>query len=257
MTSAPADLGVNGDLLKDAVVLQAGCGNIGSHLAGNLAAAGVKNIRLVDPDRVEAKNLLNQAYGVDDLGSFKVDALKKYLSRQFPDVSIETHPCRLEELPLAMFQVNVLLGALDTRLARQALISERGWRLHVPVVDGGIGERLQGRVQVFMPGRDTACLECGWSDEDYRLLAEEYPCIPGAAPVAPPTNLPLFIGAATASIMTVETLRILTGQAGPESREIAFNLWSNRLLVSRLKRAPACRFHQHLASGVVSTPRGF
>jgi hypothetical protein len=124
------------------------------------------------------------------------------------------------------------------------LVSEIGWPLGVPVVDGGVGEGLLGRVQVFVPGAGTACLECTWGREDYRRLAAEYPCIPGAAASAPPTMSPAFQGSVVAGLMAGECLRLLGGQAPGESYEVACDLWHHRLQRYRLRRASGCR-HDH------------
>lgn len=225
-------------------VLIAGAGNIGSHLAPLIARLGVGDIRLVDRDHVEAKNLATQDYRPGDEGRFKADVLAERLRRQFPDRSIRAWACDLEDLPLGEAAVDVLLGALDSRRARQVLVSEMGWPLGVPVVDGGVGEGLVGRVQVFIPGPEAACLECTWGREDYRQLAAEYPCVPGAAAEAPPTVSPAFQGSFVASLMAAECGRILAGEAPAESYELPFDLRHHQLRHYRLRRAAGCR-HDH------------
>ncbi len=121
-------------------------------------------------------------------------------------------------------------------------ISERAWPLGVPVIDGGVGEGLLGRVQLFVPGDAAACLECTWGDADYRHLAAEYPCHPGATPNAPATVAPACVGAVVAGLMASRTLALVQGERPTESRELAFDLKHNRFLESRLRRSPRCRF---------------
>jgi molybdopterin/thiamine biosynthesis adenylyltransferase len=239
---------INGSTFSAATVLIAGAGNIGSHLAPLLARAGVGVLRLVDRDRVEEKNLKTQDFQPADVGRFKAEALADRLRRDFPKVRIEARPVDLEDLPLADARVSLVLGALDSRRARQLLISELAWPLGVPVVDGGVGEGLVGRVQVFVPSATAACLECTWSGDDYRQLAAEYPCSPGARAEAPPTISPAFAGAVVAGIMTAEAVRILSGAAPVESQEVAFDLTHRRFLVTRLRRAPRCRFDHETVS---------
>ena len=170
-----------------ASVLLAGAGNIGSHLAPLLARAGIGLLRIVDRDTVAEKNLAQQDYGPQDVGRGKAEVLARRLAGQFPHLRVEPFVADLEDVPLSAFRADVLLGALDSRRARQLLISERGWPLGVPVIDGGVGEGLLGRVQVFVPGETSACLECTWGEADYRHLAAEYPCRPGAGAGAPAT----------------------------------------------------------------------
>lgn len=58
-----------------------GVGATGSWVALILAKMGVKNITVWDYDRVEVHNLPNQVFGLEEIGLFKVEALKKILSR--------------------------------------------------------------------------------------------------------------------------------------------------------------------------------
>jgi adenylyltransferase/sulfurtransferase len=223
-------------------VLLAGAGNIGSHLAPLLGRLGVGLVRIVDRDRVEAKNLATQAFHPEDIGRPKAEVIAERLQGQFPGVRWETHGCDLEDLPLGEVDVDVVLGALDSRRARQVLISEMAWPLGVPVVDGGVGEGLVGRVQVFVPGPATACLECTWGQADYRQLAAEYPCLPGSAAQAPATVSTAFLGASVAALMAKECWRLLVGQAMAESFEVPFDLGQHRMRRFLLRRSPSCRF---------------
>jgi sulfur carrier protein ThiS adenylyltransferase len=65
-------------------VLLGGAGNIGTHAAVFLARAGIGRLRIVDRDRVEAKNLTNQDYRPQDVGAWKADALAQRLREEFP-----------------------------------------------------------------------------------------------------------------------------------------------------------------------------
>ena len=250
--AGPFDL--TAERLAAASVLIAGAGNIGSHLAPQIARAGVGFIRLLDRDRVEEKNLATQDFRPEDVGRFKADVIAERLRGQFPRQRIEARSCDLEVLAPEDAAVDVLLGALDSRRARQVLVSDLGWRLGVPVVDGGVGEGLLGRVQVFLPGASSACLECTWGREDYRQLAAEYPCLPGASAAGRPTISTAFLGNFTASVMTAECLRILAGRAGTDSYELPFDLAHYQFRRYLLRRAAACR-HDHKIIGKVAISR--
>lgn len=241
--------------LAAASVLIAGAGNIGSHLAPQLARAGIGRIRLVDRDRVEARNLATQAFRPEDVGRFKAEVLAERLREMFPQQDIEGRACELEALALEEAGVEVLLGALDSRRARQVLVSEMAWPRSVPVVDGGVGERLLGRAQVFLPRPASACLECIWGREDYRQLAAEYPCLPGARAIGPPTISTAFLGNFTASVMTVECLRILAGRAGSDSYEIVFDLVHHQFRRYLLRRSATCR-RDHAIGGSAANSGG-
>lgn len=219
-------------------VLIAGLGNIGSPLANLIVRLGVRKLVLVDRDRVELKNVTAQDYRPDDVGRPKAEAFAQRLRLAFPAVEIESWTCDLEDLPHGVVAVDVVLGALDSRRARQVLATELAGPLGVPVIDGGVGEDGRGCVKVLLPG--AACLECGWSRADYRHLSQEYSCVPGAAVEAPPTGAPAFLGAAVASTMAAETQRLLNGDRAQKSFEIAFALTHRTYLTSRLRRNPHC-----------------
>jgi hypothetical protein len=230
--------------LQDRTVLIAGVGNIGSHLPCLLARAGVGRIRLVDRDRVEAKNLAAQDYRPTDVGRFKAEVQAERLREQFPETLFDAYPIDLEDLPVEYAAVDLILGALDSRRARQVLISELAWPLGVPVVDGGVGDERLGRVQVFIPGETTACLECTWGAADYRLAARDYPCVPGASATAGPTGAPAFLGSFVASLMVSEALELLAGPLPTESYEVPFDLKRLHLHRFVLRRNARCR-HEH------------
>lgn len=58
-----------------------GAGAIGSNLAESLARQGFRDLRTIDRDRVEPRNLATQAYNEGDVGARKVDALKMRIFR--------------------------------------------------------------------------------------------------------------------------------------------------------------------------------
>jgi len=228
--------------------LLAGAGNIGTHLAPLLGRAGIGTLHIVDRDTVEKKNLTQQDFEPHDVGRSKAEALCQRLRQQFPSLRVEAFFADLEEVPLGAFRVDVLFGALDSRRARQVLVSERGWPLGVPVIDGAVGEGLLGRVQTFIPGPESACLECGWGEGEYRLLAAEYPCRPGAIAHAPGTVSPACVGAVVAGLMAARCLGLIDRTLSSDSREIACDLRHNRFLESRLRRGTKCRFDHRIVT---------
>ena len=71
--------------LSDARVLIVGLGGLGCPVALYLAAAGVGQIGLCDPDHVDITNLQRQVlYRTDDCGRLKVDCAKQALEALNP-----------------------------------------------------------------------------------------------------------------------------------------------------------------------------
>ncbi|MDX1810028.1 MAG: sulfur carrier protein ThiS adenylyltransferase ThiF [Sulfurospirillaceae bacterium] len=75
----------------------AGAGGIGSNVAVNLIRSGVKKLKIVDFDRIEQSNLNRQFYFQDQIGRYKVEALKENLQRINPEAQIITLNTKIEE----------------------------------------------------------------------------------------------------------------------------------------------------------------
>src|SRR5882757_9341094 len=67
--------------LADQRLTICGAGALGSHLADNLARQGVRQLRVIDRDRVEEHNVSTQLYGESDVGAWKVEVLRNRLFR--------------------------------------------------------------------------------------------------------------------------------------------------------------------------------
>jgi molybdopterin/thiamine biosynthesis adenylyltransferase len=133
-----------------------GAGALGSHLADNLARQGVRQIRVIDRDRVEEHNVGTQLYGESDVGAWKVEVLRQ---RLFRAVGVEIDALRKE---------------LDDRTAK-SLLQNGG--LVVDTFDNSASRRL---VQDHCRALQIPCLHVGlyadygeviW-DERYRVPAD-------------------------------------------------------------------------------------
>jgi tRNA A37 threonylcarbamoyladenosine dehydratase len=66
-----------------------GVGGVGSHVVNMLARSGVKRIRIIDFDTVSISSLNRHSFAVrEDVGTLKVDCLKKYIHKIFPHITI-------------------------------------------------------------------------------------------------------------------------------------------------------------------------
>jgi hypothetical protein len=75
--------------LETAHVVFIGVGSLGGTIASQLARSGLKYLTLIDPDTFESANMGRHVLGMDDLGKFKVDALKTRLMRDHPTSEIK------------------------------------------------------------------------------------------------------------------------------------------------------------------------
>jgi len=83
--------------IQSATVGVAGLGGLGSNSAHNLVRCGLKNLVIVDFDKVEGSNLNRQFYFLNQVGKLKIEALKENLLKINPGLQITSHCEKLEK----------------------------------------------------------------------------------------------------------------------------------------------------------------
>jgi len=185
--------------LKAARVLIVGAGGLGAPAALYLAAGGVGEIALVDPDVVALSNLQRQVlYATADEGRTKVEAAAEALTRLNANVKISQIDETLTDANAAALVAGfdaVLDGTDDfaTRFAVNAACFAEG----VTLVSGAIG-RWTGQVGVF------AGCPC------YRCLVPE---IPPDAETCAAVGVVGALAGVVGSMMALEAIKLIT-QAG-------------------------------------------
>lgn len=93
----------------------AGAGGLGSNCAMLLVRSGVRKLKVVDFDVVEASNLNRQFYFPADIGMSKVEALRKNLLQLDSALELDMHNARLSAENSAVFFKNcaIVVEALD------------------------------------------------------------------------------------------------------------------------------------------------
>jgi molybdopterin/thiamine biosynthesis adenylyltransferase len=153
----------------------AGAGALGNEIAKNLAMLGAERLIIVDMDLVEESNL-NRATFFDrgDIGSQKVEALRKKIETQFPHCKVEAHDCTLQELPEEKFETcDIVFGCVDNQEAR-FLLNSYSVYYRKPYIDGATDGFL-GQVRVVVPPY-TACMECHLPTSAYQDIGERFSC---------------------------------------------------------------------------------
>jgi sulfur carrier protein ThiS adenylyltransferase len=114
------------DRLRDSYVGIAGAGGLGSNAAMSLARSGVGRLLLVDFDRIEESNLNRQYFFLDQVGMYKVDALRENILKAVRDCRVDIHNRKLERGSMAapFAEVDVVVEALDSASAKVAFIEE-------------------------------------------------------------------------------------------------------------------------------------
>jgi molybdopterin/thiamine biosynthesis adenylyltransferase/rhodanese-related sulfurtransferase len=134
-------------------VLVVGAGGLGCAALPYLAAAGVGQLVLIDPDRVEESNLHRQPlYRMSDLGMPKVDAARAALRALNPEITVEVHCERLDAGNAAprVAGADVILDAADS-LAATYVLSDACRAANRPLVSASV-LGLSGYVGVFCGG---------------------------------------------------------------------------------------------------------
>jgi molybdopterin/thiamine biosynthesis adenylyltransferase len=146
--------------LKNARVVVAGGGGLGSPSSIYLAAAGVGTIRIIDHDKVELSNLNRQILHWDkDIGRKKVDSAAEKLGQLNKGIKIEAIEATIDEKNVAELVegFDVIVDAMDNLEARY-LLNKVAIDNRVPFIHGAV-YGLEGRAMTVIPG-ETACLRC-------------------------------------------------------------------------------------------------
>jgi molybdopterin/thiamine biosynthesis adenylyltransferase len=226
------------------IVVAGAGGNTGSHLLPHLARMpGIARLTLVDPDAYEPENLAVQNVDSLDVGKPKVLAQADKLRRINPNFHVAAMQERIEDVPRGLLRCDLMVSCLDSRAARQH-VNEIAWRLNTPWIDCGVlGSQNLARVNAYVPSKDAPCLECPWSEEEYALLEQEYPCGATSGAIYP-TMASSPLGALAASLMTIEIAKLLAGDLTTSvvAKQVVLDARHHCLLVTSSRRNPDCRF---------------
>ena len=213
--------------LKAAHVLIVGAGGLGAPASLYLAAAGVGQITLVDPDAADLSNLQRQViYRPSDLGAPKVEAAAAQLSALNPHVQINPVRLALDSANAGdlVASADLVLDGTDdfaTRFAVNAACVAHG----KPLVSGAIG-RWTGQVGVF---KGQPC---------YRCLV---PDIPPDAETCAAVGVIGALAGVIGSMMALEAIKVVTGAGEPlEGRLLIYDGLAAETRTVRIGADPGC-----------------
>lgn len=198
--------------VKNARVMVVGAGALGNEVLKNLALFGVGNIFIVDFDTIEYSNLTRSILFREsdaDKGLYKAEVAAKRIKSINKNINVQYIVGNLNsDVGLGVYkQMNVVVGCLDSRLARLQL-NRQCMRAGVPWVDGGI-EDLNGVVKVFKRGEN--CYECGLSDTAKHNLFQKMSCAGVAKRNEDAGRIPTtpVIASIIGAIQTQEAMKLL------------------------------------------------
>lgn len=160
--------------LKQARVVIAGSGGLGSPIAIYLAAAGVGTIRIIDHDTVELSNLNRQVLHWDnDIGRRKVESSAEKLQQLNRYLTIEAISETITEDNVSRLIAgsDLIVDGMDN-LPTRYLLNKAAISNKIPFIHGAV-YGLEGRVLTVIPGK-SACLKCVYRG---LLPPEKFPVI--------------------------------------------------------------------------------
>lgn len=205
--------------LSSSKVCLLGCGGLGSHIILELAALGIKDLVIVDFDKIELSNLNRQIlYKEEDIGLKKVTTAKTRALEFSPTMDIKPVDLRIssaEDIKNIIFDRELVICVADKpRNYMVKWLNQACCELGIPFINGGLDTR-RAVFYTVIPG-ESGCTEC-WrgslaGELQARILAEDYnENIDYSAP-APAMSALVSV---TTGVMVSEAIKLLTKLQGP------------------------------------------
>ena len=150
------------EFLLNSRILIVGAGGLGCPAALYLATAGVKNIRWVDPDKVDISNLPRQIlFSENDLNIPKVIVGRRMLKKIVPAVDVDAIEEKADETNLSKLisGCNIVLDCTD-RFKTRHLINKYCVKNKIPLVIGSAVGWSGQLMVVNSSEQNTACYAC-------------------------------------------------------------------------------------------------
>ena len=144
-----------------------GAGALGSLLVDGLVRQGVRQLTVIDRDRVEAHNIGTQLYGQSDVGAFKAEALRAHCFRA------------------TGVEIEAVAKTLDDRSVSKLL---RGSELVIDTFDNSAARQI---VTDYCREQVVACLHLGLNADYGEVRWNEGYRVPQDVPLVDPCAYPL------------------------------------------------------------------
>lgn len=208
--------------IRDTKVALLGVGGVGSHVSLDLLGAGVRDLRILDFDKVELSNLNRQIlYTEGDIGQRKVELAVRRLRDYYPSADITgverklTSPDDVHEI---IADRDFVFCAVDRpKMHAVRWVNEACVRAGVPFIGGGV-ETQRSVIYLVLPGQ-TGCVEC-WrlanaTDPRTAALREQMADLHTDAAIGPDVAAFGPMVSALTTLMVTEFVRHTTGIAPP------------------------------------------
>jgi molybdopterin/thiamine biosynthesis adenylyltransferase len=158
------------DVMTQKRVIVLGCGSVGSLVALELARTGVKHFILVDTDIMEYHNICRHQCGIEDVGDYKVYALKRKVLNINPSAEVTTFEGIVQNLPkdtldsFCVAENTIFIGCADNRIA-DVYTNKISIYYKAAFISIGFWERaFAGEIFYHIYGKKMPCYECALGD---------------------------------------------------------------------------------------------
>jgi len=151
--------------ISDRPVAIIGCGALGGDIAMLLARAGVRRLKLIDPDTFTWENLGRHLLGADSVGSNKATALQRHLGRALPHIEVEAIPSCWEDASNRLMDCQLVISLAASWRCEGALTAFNR-RRSFPAIFGWAEPHGLGGHSVAVVERG-GCLRCGMDDSGH------------------------------------------------------------------------------------------
>lgn len=147
---------INQAKLKAAKVLVVGAGGLGCPVLVNLAAAGVGDITIVDPDKISISNIHRQTlYSPNLVGEKKAVVASNRILELNPFIKVKAIVSRVE---LEHIKHDLVIDCTDN-METKYFLHDACFKLRVPLITASVF-KSEGQIRTFLPGSEFGCLRC-------------------------------------------------------------------------------------------------
>ena len=152
---------------QNAKVLVVGCGGLGTPVIDLLCRAGIGKIGMMDHDKVSLSNLHRQImFTADDVGKYKVNILKKKISKINKKVKVKIYKNKADEKNLGKIlkKYDVIVDGTDNFKAK-FLLNKFSLKYKKKLIIGAIS-KFEGHIFTFdFNFKKSPCLKCFYQGE--------------------------------------------------------------------------------------------
>ena len=165
-------------VLEGRKVAVVGLGSGGSHVAIELAKAGVGNFVLVDYDRIELNNIVRHVCGLNDLGRLKTNAIRDRLLDKNPFANVQTFNTNINNIDEAreIFKGCDLIIAATDNIRSRLNINSLSLELNITTIYGKCAVRAAGGEVLRVRPHSGPCFCCVYTQAMIEASSEEVSC---------------------------------------------------------------------------------